>query len=224
MFRILLVEDNEKIRHIIAETLVKWQYEVEAPQKFDAIDDAFHTFDPHLVIMDINLPVYDGYYWCQKIRQTSKVPLIFLSSRTENMDIIMAMNMGGDDFIQKPFSLDVLAAKVNAQIRRNYTYQETGLNTLVHRGLTLHLTNSTIEFRSETAELTRNEFIILQLMMRRIREILSRDELMQVLWNDNQFVDDNTLTVNVNRLRKKVTALGLENFIATRKGMGYCIQ
>lgn len=224
MFRIMIIEDDEKIRKMVADTLSKWQYEAVGITDFDQVLAEYEKEQPHLVLLDINLPVFDGFYWCQQIRAISKVPIIFLSSRNQNMDIIMAINMGGDDFVQKPFDLDVLVAKVNALLRRNYTYQDQMNETLVHRDLQLHLTNSTIQFGSESKELSRNEFIVLQLMMRNIDKIVSRDDLMQALWNDEQFVDDNTLTVNVNRLRRKITALGLNDFIVTRKGMGYIIE
>lgn len=224
MYRIMMIEDDEKIRRIVADTLKKWQYDVVEVTKFDQVLKEFEQADPHLVLIDINLPVFDGYYWCQQIRSISKVPIIFLSSRNQNMDIIMAINMGGDDFIQKPFDLDILVAKISALIRRKYTYQEDKQIQFIHRGLKLNLTSSTIEYKGHTIELSRNEFILLQLMMRNIGKIISRDDLMQALWNEEQFVDDNTLTVNVNRLRKKIATLGLEDFIVTRKGMGYLIE
>lgn len=223
MFRVLIVEDDEKIREIVAEALRKWQYEVIETSSFDRVLDDFRAAEPHLVLLDVNLPIYDGFYWCQQIRAVSKVPILFLSSRSENMDVLMAINMGGDDYVQKPFDLNVLVAKVSALLRRNYTYQDESFQ-LAHRQLILQLSTSSIQFRDKTAELSRNEFIILQTMMRNIGRIVSRDELMQVLWSDDQFVDDNTLTVNVNRLRRKITAFGLEDFIATRKGMGYIVE
>ncbi|WNQ10476.1 response regulator transcription factor [Paenibacillus aurantius] len=223
MFRIMLVEDDERIRSIAAETLRKWQYEVIELTAFGQVKDDYERHQPHLVILDINLPVYDGFHWCQQIRSVSKVPILFLSSRSENLDIIMAINMGGDDFIQKPFDLGVLVAKVSALLRRNYMYQEES-QKWSHRDLSFHLSNSTVEYGGRTAELSRNEFILMQAMMRRIGRIVSREDLMQALWNDDQFVDDNTLTVNVNRLRRKLSDLGLESFIATRKGMGYIIE
>ncbi|WP_332455207.1 response regulator transcription factor [Paenibacillus crassostreae] len=219
----MIVEDDEKIRQIVADTLRKWQYEVIEVFSFEQILDEFVTAQPHLVLMDVNLPMYDGFYWCQQIRSVSKVPIIFLSSRNQNMDVIMAINMGADDYVQKPFDLGVLVAKVSALLRRNYTYQDESLQ-IAHRQLVFHLSNSSIQYGEQTAELTRNEFIILQTMMRNIGKIVSRDDLMQVLWNDEQFMDDNTLTVNVNRLRRKVTLLGLKDFIVTRKGMGYIIE
>ncbi|SDX49662.1 response regulator transcription factor [Paenibacillus sp. CF384] len=224
MYSIMLVEDDEKIRRIVADTLVKWQYEVVEVTEFEQVLAEFKRTEPHLVLLDINLPVLDGYYWCQQIRSVSKVPIMFLSSRNQNMDVVMAINMGGDDFIQKPFELDILVAKIGALIRRKYTYQEDESPTFIHRGLKLNVTNSTIEYRGNNTELSRNEFILLQFMMRNIGRIVSREDLMQALWNDEQFVDDNTLTVNVNRLRKKIAELELESFIATRKGMGYLIE
>lgn len=224
MYKIMLIEDEEKIRKIVADTLKKWQYEVVAVTQFDQIVTELEHSNPDLVLLDINLPVFDGYYWCQQIRAVSKVPIIFLSSRNQNMDIIMAINMGGDDFIQKPFDLDILVAKISAMLRRKYTYQENENARFIHRGLKLNVTNSTIEFEGQNTELSRNEFILLQLMMRNIEKIVSREDMMQALWNEEQFIDDNTLTVNVNRLRKKIAALGLEDFIVTRKGMGYLIE
>jgi DNA-binding response OmpR family regulator len=224
MYRIMLIEDDEKIRRIVADSLKKWQYDVVEVTQFDQVLTEFEETNPHLVLLDINLPVFDGYYWCQQIRSVSKVPIIFLSSRNQNMDIIMAINMGGDDFIQKPFDLDILFAKISALIRRKYTYQDDGDIRFIHRGLKLNVTNSTIEYKGQSTELSRNDFILLQYMMRNIGKIASREDLMQALWNEEQFVDDNTLTVNVNRMRRKVTALGLEDFIVTRKGMGYLIE
>ncbi|AZV61106.1 response regulator transcription factor [Peribacillus frigoritolerans] len=224
MFKIMIVEDDEKIRKIVADTLTKWKYDVVGIMEFDHILDDFEKFQPDLVLLDINLPTFDGFYWCQQIRAISSVPILFLSSRNQNMDIIMAINMGGDDFIQKPFDLDVLVAKISALLRRIYTYQNGHNLKLSHRDLSLHVTNSTIQFEEQSIELSRNEFIILQLMMRRIGKIVPREDLMQALWNDEQFVDDNTLTVNVNRLRRKITGVGLEDFIVTRKGMGYLIE
>lgn len=223
LFRIFIVEDDDKIRSIVADALRKWQFEVVETASFDYVLEEFQASQPHLVLLDVNLPIYDGFYWCQRIRAVSKVPIVFLSSRDQNMDVIMAINMGGDDYIQKPFDLGVLVAKVSALLRRNYTYQDENLQ-LSHRELVFHLSNSSVQYRGQTAELSRNESIIMQTMMRQAGRIVSRDELMQALWNDEQFVDDNTLTVNVNRLRRKIAALGLEEFISTRKGMGYIVE
>jgi two-component system, OmpR family, response regulator protein BraR/BceR len=219
----MLVEDDADIRGIVAGTLRKWQYEVVELAEFGEVKQAFETHRPHLILLDINLPVFDGFYWCRQIRAVSNVPIIFLSSRNQNMDIVMAINMGGDDFVQKPFDLEILVAKVTALLRRNYTYQEESLQ-LRHRGLQLNLSNSTADYDGRTTELSRNEFIMLGVMMRKVGMIVSRDDLMQALWHDEQFIDDNTLTVNVNRLRRKIADLGLASFIATRKGMGYIVE
>lgn len=224
MYKIMLIEDDEKIRSIVADTLKKWQYDVVEVTQFDNILSEFEKKVPHLVLLDINLPVFDGFYWCQQIRNVSKVPILFLSSRNQNMDVIMAINMGGDDFIQKPFDLGILVAKISALLRRKYTYQEDANVRFIHRGLKLNVTNSTIEYEGQMTELSRNEFILLQLMMRNIGKIVPREDMMQALWNEDQFVDDNTLTVNVNRLRRKIATFGLEDFIVTRKGMGYLIE
>lgn len=223
MFRILIVEDDKKIRQIVADTLRKWQYQVIEVTEFEHVLDDFTKAQPHLVLLDVNLPLFDGYYWCNQIRAVSKVPIIFLSSRNQNMDVIMAINMGADDYVQKPFDLGVLVAKVSALLRRNYTYQDESFQ-FTHRQLIFHLSNSTVQYGTKTVELSRNEFIILQTLMRNTGKIVSRDDLMQVLWNDEQFVDDNTLTVNVNRLRRKIAQLGLDEFIGTRKGLGYIIE
>ncbi|MGG1517871.1 response regulator transcription factor [Paenibacillus oryzisoli] len=224
MYRIMIIEDDDTIRRIVADTLTKWQYEAVEVTRYDQVLKDFEQAEPHLVVIDINLPVYDGYYWCQQIRAVSKVPIIFLSSRNQNMDIIMAINMGGDDFIQKPFDLDILVTKISALIRRRYTYQEDASPGLTHQGLKLNLANSSMEYQGKSVELSRNELILLQLLMRNIGKIISREDFMQALWKEEQFVDDNTLTVNVNRMRKKIAALGLEDFIRTRKGMGYLIE
>ncbi|WP_371263736.1 response regulator [Paenibacillus sp. UNC496MF] len=219
----MLVEDDADIRAIVAGTLRKWQYDVFELTAFEDVKREFEARRPHLILLDINLPVYDGFYWCRQIRGVSNVPIIFLSSRGGNMDIVMAIHMGGDDFVQKPFDLEILVAKVNALLRRNYTYQEESLQ-LVHRGLRLNLSNSSVDYEGRTAELSRNEFIVLGVLMRKAGTIVSRDDLMQALWRDDQFIDDNTLTVNVNRLRRKTAELGLDGFIATRKGMGYIAE
>ncbi len=224
MYKVMIVEDDMKIRTIVSDTLKKWQHDVIEVTMFDQVLTTFKNEEPHLALLDINLPVFDGYYWCQQIRSISKVPIIFLSSRNQNMDVIMAINMGGDDFVQKPFDLDILVAKVSALLRRNYAYQDEGSMKLTHRELVFYLANSSIQVGEKTTQLSRNEFIILQLMMSNIGNIISRDDLMQALWKDEQFVDDNTLTVNVNRLRRKIASLELDEFIVTRKGMGYIIE
>jgi len=224
LFRILIVEDEQKMREIILENLEKWGYEGYYVKDFNNVFDEFGKYDPHLVLMDINLTAYDGFYWCNKIREVSKVPIIFVSSRNTNMDIIMAVNMGGDDFIQKPFSLDVLMAKINALLRRTYNYTDAFANIIAHNGIVLNLKDSSLIFNDKKLELTKNEVKILYTLMRNNGNIISRDQIMRALWEDESFVDDNTLTVNINRLRKKLKDLGLTDLIQTKKGHGYLIS
>ncbi|MEO2076105.1 MAG: response regulator transcription factor [Bacillus sp. (in: firmicutes)] len=224
MYKIMIIEDDPKIRSIIAQTLRKWKFEAIESTDFEHLDQEFMAAKPHLVLLDINLPVYDGYYWCRLFRQLSNVPIIFISSRSQNMDIVMAMNMGGDDFIQKPFSLDVLMAKINAIFRRVYTYQKEDKDYLEHRGLILHVDKNSISYQETELDLTKNEFQILYLLLKNKETIVSRDGIMTVLWESENFIDDNTLTVNIARLRRKLEELGLDQFIETKKGLGYMIK
>lgn len=223
MFKIMIVEDDEKMREIILQNIVKWGFEGYCVQDFNKVFEEFIKYSPHLVLMDINLTSFDGFYWCGKIREVSKAPIIFISSRNTNMDIIMAVNMGGDDFIQKPFSLEVLMAKINALLRRTYNYTNDFSNIIEHDGVVLNLKDSTVLFKNKKMDLTKNEFKILYTLMRDTGAIVSRDNIMRALWEDESFVDDNTLTVNINRLRKKLEDLGLVDYIQTKKGQGYVI-
>jgi DNA-binding response OmpR family regulator len=224
MFKIMIVEDDKKISLIISESLKKWKFDPYVVEDFENINEISLQLKPHLVLLDINLPVYDGFYWCNQIRQTSNVPIIFISSRTENMDIVMAMNMGGDDFVQKPFSLDVLMAKINAILRRTYTYLNQDKEYLEHKGIILNIEKSSVSFNGIDASLTKNEYHILYLLMKQAGTIVTREEIIQALWEDEQFIDDNTLTVNVTRLRKKLEQLGLEDVIETKKRQGYTLK
>lgn len=223
MYKIMIVEDDVKISSIISDQLTKWKFAAYETTNFENLDTQFLDIKPHLVLLDINLPVYDGFYWCRKFRQLSNVPIIFVSSRDQNMDIVMAMNMGGDDFIQKPFSIEVLMAKINALLRRTYTYQQEDHDYLEHKGLILNISNGTIAYQATELDLTKNEFQILYLLMKKKESIISRDELMQALWESENFIDDNTLTVNIARLRRKLEELGLPQFIETKKRQGYLI-
>lgn len=223
MFKILIVEDEPKMREIILENLERWGFKGYCIHDFNNVLEEFVKCEPHLVLMDINLTAYDGFYWCGRIREVSKVPIIFISSRNTNMDIIMAVNMGGDDFIQKPFSLDVLMAKINALLRRTYNYTNAFSNIIEDNGVILNIKDSSILFRDRKLELTKNEFKILYTLMKEKGQIVSRDRIMRALWEDESFVDDNTLTVNINRLRKKLEDLGLNDYIKTKKGQGYLI-
>lgn len=224
MFNILIVEDDVKIRDIILENIVKWGYEGLIVEDFSKVMESFAAYNPHLVLLDINLPAFDGFYWCGKIREISKVPIIFISSRNSNMDIIMAINMGGDDFVQKPFSLEVLLAKVNALLRRTYSYVDVESSIVEHGGVVLNLKDNTVIYKQNKLELSKNEFRILSMLMEKSGKVVSRDEIMRKLWEDESFVDDNTLTVNINRLRKSLEDVGLKDYIKTKRGQGYIIQ
>ena len=220
MAKIMVVEDEAVIRQLIIEELEKWQFETFGTTDFHQVFDDFEEQEPQLILLDINLPVFDGYYWCQKIRETSKVPIIFISSRNTNMDMIMAMNMGADDFVTKPFEIDVLIAKINALLRRSYNYVENNSETLVHNGLTLNIDNSSMQINDEVIDLSKNEYRLLYILMKNHGKILSREKLLRALWDDERFVDDNTLTVNINRLRRKIEQAGMDNYIETKVGQG----
>lgn len=222
MYRILIVEDDEIIARSLKKHLESWDYETACINDFANVMTEFTAFCPQLVLMDIKLPFYNGYHWCTQIRKVSKVPVIFLSSASDNMNIVMAINMGGDDFIAKPFDLDVLTVKIQAMLRRTYDF--TGQSTVLeHRGAFLNLTEATIVFEDQKAELTKNELKILQILMENKEKVVSRDTLMTKLWESDSYVDENTLSVNVNRLRKKLDGIGLMDFIITKKGIGYRI-
>lgn len=222
--KIMIVEDDLTIRELVGETLEKWGFETIKIENFDQIMQVFCNHDPHLVIMDINLPSFDGFYWCNKIREVSKVPMIFLSSRDTPMDVVMSINVGGDDYIQKPFHTDVLIAKIHALLRRTYSYIETQSRTIEHDGIVLSLDDGEVLHGDQKSELTKTEFLILKILMQNKRSIVSRRKMMRSLWKDENFVDENTLTVNIARLRKKLAGLGKEHFITTKKGQGYMIQ
>lgn len=221
--KIMIVEDDPTIRELIAEALGKWGFKTCLAEDFGQVLAAFVREAPHLVLMDINLPSFDGFYWCGRIREVSKVPILFLSSRDTPMDMVMSMNMGGDDFVQKPFHMDVLVAKIQALLRRTYTYLDAQPSVIEHDGIVLDLKDGTVVRGDSRAELTKTEFAILSLLMRNKGAIVSRTKIMRALWEDESFVDENTLTVNIGRLRRKLAELGREDFIATRKGQGYVV-
>ena len=223
MAKIMVVEDEAVIRQLIIEELETWQFETFGTTDFHHVLTDFEEQEPQLILLDINLPVFDGYYWCQKIREASKVPIIFISSRNTNMDMIMAMNMGADDFVTKPFEIDVLIAKINALLRRSYNYVESSSETLVHNGLTLNIDNSSMYINGESIDLSKNEYRLLYILMKNHGKILSREKLLRALWDDERFVDDNTLTVNINRLRRKIEQAGMNGYIETKVGQGYIV-
>ena len=221
--KIFIVEDDPVIASTVAEHIASWGCETRIAQNFQNIVQEFVDFDPQLVLLDVGLPFYNGYHWCSEIRRFSSVPIIFVSSASDNMNIVMAINMGADDFIAKPFDLNVLTAKVQAMLRR--TYDLGGQTRLLqHRDAVLNTDDSTLTYHGERVELTKNEYRILQVLMENKGKTVSRDVLMQRLWETDSFVDENTLSVNVARLRKKLDGAGLENFIATKKGMGYIVE
>ena len=214
------MEDDAVIAEEIANHLGRWNLETAIVKDFSQVMTEFTNQSPSLVLLDISLPFYNGYYWCGEIRKVSKVPVIFLSSANENMNIVMAMNMGGDDFIAKPFHFDVLSAKIQAMLRRAYSFAGQ-TNLLEHRGVLLNLANASLEVEGNKVELTKNEFRILQILFEHKGETVRREEIMKHLWDGDCFVDDNTLAVNMARLRKKLQEEHLEDFILTKKGIGY---
>jgi len=223
MYRIYIVEDDEGIAQAIKAQAEKWDFECRCAENFRNIMSEFAEFNPHLVLMDISLPFYNGYHWCNEIRKVSKVPIIFISSASDNMNIVMAVNMGADDFIAKPFDANVLMAKIQAILRRAYDFSEA-VPVLEHRGALLNTGDNTLNYGDQKIELSKNEYKILLELMRNKGRTVSREKLMKALWESDCFVDDNTLSVNVNRLRKKLDAAGLKDFITTRFGLGYIIE
>ena len=223
MHKILLVEDDEVIRQQVKKMLEQWGYEVVLVEDFMEVLSIFVKVEPHLVLMDIGLPLFNGYHWCQEIRKVSKVPIMFLSSRDQAMDIVMAINMGGDDFVTKPFDQNVLLAKIQGLLRRSYEFGKDQ-SLLEYMGVILNLKAMDLVYQGEVVSLTKNEFQILQVLFERAGNIVSREDLMKELWNSDFFIDDNTLSVNVARLRKKLEAVGLKDFIETKKGVGYGLR
>lgn len=223
MYKILIVEDDATIAGVLSSHLRKWGFEPKAVSDFHTVLDQFVQFDPQLVILDVTLPYFNGYHWCGEIRKLSKVPILFLSSAADNMNIVMAINLGADDYIAKPFDLEIVLAKVQALLRRSYDFQgQTAI--LEHRGALLNLSDTSLTYEGRKIDLTKNDFRILQLLMENKGAVVSRDAIMKRLWENDSFVDDNTLTVNVTRLRRKLDEAGLTGFITTKKGLGYLIE
>lgn len=223
MYRIMIIEDDKGIAQAISKQISMWNIESVCVNDFRNIMGELAECKPHLVLLDISLPFYNGYYWCEEIRKVSKVPIIFLSSASDNMNIVMAMNMGGDDFIAKPFDMGVLIAKIQAVLRRTYDFTAS-VSIIEHKGLILNTENNTLTYKGENIDLTKNEYRIIHVLMTNRDKVVSREKLMEKLWESDSFVDENTLTVNVNRLRKKLDAIGAKNMIATKHGIGYILQ
>ena len=223
MYRILVVEDDFSMAQVLQQELTRWGYGVRLVEDFQAVIPSFVDYDPHLVLLDIMLPFYNGYHWCSEIRKFSNVPVVFLSSASDNMNIVMAMNMGGDDFIPKPVDLSVLTAKLQAVLRRSYD-RGGMVPVMEHRGVVLNLNDASLHYREQRLELSKNEFRILQTLLENKGKVVSRDTLMTKLWQMDCYVEENTLTVNVARLRKKLEGVGLRDFIRTRVGAGYIVE
>ena len=222
IYRILIVEDDRVIAKSIKQHIEAWGCSARTVRDFSDVMHEFAEFNPHLILMDIGLPFFDGYHWCSEIRKVSQVPVIFISSAADNMNIVMAVSMGGDDFIAKPFDLSVLTAKVQAMLRRTYDFSGTS-NLIEHRGAILNISDATLIYEGNIVDLTKNEYRILQALMENRGRAVSRDMLMKRLWETDSFVDENTLTVNVARLRKKLEQAGMQDFIQTKKGIGYLV-
>lgn len=223
MHKIYLVEDDPAIEKAVKDHLTMWGFEVKTVGDFNRVLEEFLEFDPQLTLLDITLPHRNGYYWCEKIRGHSKAPIIFLSSASDNMNIVTAMNLGGDDFIAKPFDLSVLTAKIQAVLRRAYSFQGA-MNIIEHGGAVLDLSATVLSCPGGKLDLTKNEFRILQVLMENAGHTVSRNDLMNRLWESDSFIDDNTLTVNMARLRKRLEEIGLSDFVVTKKGLGYLVR
>ena len=221
-YKILIIEDDRTIAESIRKHLEKWEYQVQCVTDFKEVISEVTSFKPELILLDITLPFYNGFYWCNEIRKFTKIPIIFISSADDKMNIVMAMDMGGDDFISKPFDLTVLTAKVNALLRRSYSFK-ANVNVIEHKGVMLNLSNTKISNGDKSIELTKNEFKIMQLLMENAGEMVSRDAIMIHLWDSESFIDDNTLTVNLTRIRRKLSQIGVNDYIITKKGMGYLV-
>ena len=222
MYRLLIVEDDFRIAEAIGQQIKTWDLDARIVEDFRNVLADFAAYQPHIVLLDVALPFFNGYHWCGEIRKVSKVPIIFVSSASDNMNIVMAMNMGADDFITKPFDMEVLVAKIQALLRRTYDFAAS-VPVLEHRGAFLNTGDDTLAYDGSTIPLTKNEYRILLCLMENKGRVVSRERLMEKLWKTEEFIDENTLTVNVNRLRRKLDAAGLENFIATRVGEGYIV-
>jgi DNA-binding response OmpR family regulator len=222
--KIMIVEDEPTYRDLLADLTRKWGFKVAKAEEFKDLLSFFISEQPNLILLDINLPYYDGFYWCGKIREISKVPIIFLSSRNTKLDMVMSMNMGGDDFITKDFDPDVLIAKINALLRRTYSYVEQQSNIIEHKGVIANMKDGQVFYGDNRINLSNTEYRILCTLLQKKGEIISREKLMRTLWEDENFVDDNTLSVNITRLRKKLEESGKYDFIITKKGQGYLVE
>lgn len=222
MYKVMIVEDDEIISNSIAGYLNKWQYTTHEVSNFQNVITEFVEEKPDIVLMDINLPYFDGYYFCEEIRKISKVPIIFISSASDDMNIVMAMNIGADDFIEKPFKLVVLKAKIEALLRRVYNFNSSN-SLIVYKEVIFDINKDEIKYKDNIATLTKNESKILTILLENREKIVSREEIITALWQSDNFIDENTLSVNINRLRAKLKSIGIDEFITTKKGKGYIV-
>lgn len=222
MHKIFIVEDDSVIAQEMSRRIEAWGFGVSCVRNFENVLSEFAQYDPQLVLMDVSLPFFNGYYWCSEIRKISKVPIIFISSAADNMNIVMAVNMGGDDFLAKPFDMEVLTAKIQALLRRTYDFQSAA-KLLECSGAVLNVSDATLTYNDKKIDLTKNEYRIVQILIENKGQIVTRDAIIAKLWESDSFVDENTLTVNITRLRRKLEAAGLDDFIKTKKGVGYMV-
>lgn len=224
MTKIFIIEDDRTLMDELTERFQEWDYEVAGVSDFSNVMQDFITVEPELVIIDITLPKYDGFYWCRMIRDVSNLPIIFLSSRDHPTDMVMGMSLGADDYVQKPFHFDVLKAKVEALIRRTYEYQHQALDVFKFRDAVFDFKRLVVISGDSEIELTKNESFILSILSQNVNQVVTRDEIIEALWDDSRFISDNTLTVNVNRLRKRLESIGLTDAITTKTGYGYMLK
>ncbi|MDE7230569.1 MAG: response regulator transcription factor [Oscillospiraceae bacterium] len=222
MYKVFIAEDDDGIANAVIKRLLEWNFDVKRAENYQYVLSEFAEFSPHVVLLDISLPFYNGFHWCSEIRRTSTCPVMFISSSSDNLNIITAMNMGGDDFIAKPFDLSVLIAKIQALLRRTYDFAEN-IGVIEHKGAVLNTADATLTAFGERVDLTKNEYRILETLLENKGKVVSRERLMNRLWETDRFVDENTLSVNIARLRKKLEAAGLADFITTKVGMGYIV-
>lgn len=222
-FKIFLIEDDEIIAKSLKKFLENWSYDVYLADDFEKVFDQYKNIDPAIVLIDISLPFFNGYYWCEEIRKVSNVPIIFISSADENLNKIMAMNMGADDYITKPFDLELLLAKIKALLRRSYEYTDS-LDNIAYKDIIIDRDKMLLIFEGGEISLTKNEYLILEMMFAQPQKVFRREEFMDKIWQTDEFIDDNTLTVNIMRLRKKLENIGLNDFIKTKKKVGYYIE
>ena len=221
--KVYVVEDDDVILNALKKFLQNWSYEVHVADDFSSVYEKFLKVNPDLVLLDVSLPFFNGYYWCEQIRKSSNVPIIFISSADENLNKIMAMNMGADDYITKPFDLELLLAKIKAILRRTFEYSES-TNNISYKDVIIDRDRMLLKFANEEISLSKNEYLILEMMFEYPEKVFRREEFMDKIWQTDEFIDDNTLTVNIMRLRKKLEDIGLENFIKTKKKVGYYIE